>query len=86
MGFISGVRGGQSRVRRRPAAITILEPHESHEWRSGLAVNGSYLRHKASVQRAPLRSEECADTVGCPGGPLYDGEFLPLHGRSIPNS
>ena len=43
-------------VRRRPAAIAILEPHENHEWRSGLAVNGSYLRDKASVQRAPLCS------------------------------
>ena len=29
-------------VRRRPAAIAILEPHENHEWRSDLAVNGIY--------------------------------------------
>ena len=35
---------------RRPAAIVIFEPHENHEWMSGLAVNGSYLRDKASVE------------------------------------
>jgi len=73
-------------VQRRPAAIAILEPHENHEWRSGLAVNGSYLRNKASVQRAPLHSAKCADTAGRPGDPLYDGEFQPLHGRSSPNN
>ena len=38
-------------VRRRRAAITILEPHLNHEWRSGLVVNGLYHRDKASVQR-----------------------------------
>jgi len=38
-------------VRRRPAAIAILEPHEKHEWRSGHAVNGLYHSDKASVQR-----------------------------------
>jgi len=67
-------------VRRRPAEITILEPHENHEWRSGLAVNGLYHQDKASVQRAPLRSAKCADTAGRPSDPLYDGEFQPLHG------
>jgi len=72
-------------VRRRPAARAILEPHENHEW-IGLAVNGSYLRDKASVQRAPLHSAKCADTASRPGDPLYDGEFQPLHGRSSPNS
>ena len=51
--------------------IAILEPHENHEWRSGLAVNGLYHRDKASVQRAPLCFAKCADTVGRPGDPLY---------------
>jgi len=73
-------------VRCRPAAIAILEPHENHEWRIGLAVNGLCLRDKASIQRAPLCSAKCADTAGHPGDPLYDGEFHPLHGRSNPNS
>jgi len=27
-------------VRRRPVTIAILEPHDNHEWRSGLVVNG----------------------------------------------
>jgi len=58
------------RIRRRPAAKAILEPHENHEWRTGLAVNGLYHRNKASVQRAPLRSAKCADNVGRPGDPL----------------
>ena len=71
-------------VRRRPAAIAILEPHENHEWRRGLAVNGLYLRDKESVQRAPLRSAKCVDTAGCPGDPVYDVEFHPPHGRSAP--
>jgi len=48
-------------VRRRSAAIAILEPHNSHEWRTGLAVNGSYFRDKVSIQKAPLRSAKCAD-------------------------
>ena len=73
-------------VRRRTAAIAILEPKENHERRSGLAVNGLYLPDKASVQRAPLRSAKCAVTAGRPGDPLYDGEFQPLHVRSSPNS
>jgi len=64
-------------VQPRPAALAILKPHENHEWRSGLAVNGSYHRNKASIQRAPLRTAKCADTTGCPGDPLYDGEFQP---------
>jgi hypothetical protein len=51
----------------------ILEPHENHERRSGLAVNGLYRRDKASVQKAPLRSAKCVDTAGRPGDPLYDG-------------
>ena len=50
------------------------------------AVNGLYIRDKASVQRAPLRSAECADNAGCPVDPLYDGEFRHLHRRSSPNS
>jgi len=48
-------------VRRRPAAIAILQPHDNHEWRIGLAVNGLYLRDKVSIQKAPLRSAKCAD-------------------------
>ena len=54
-------------VRLRTATIAILEPHDNHEWKSGLAVNGLYHRDKASVQRAPLRSAKCADTAGRPG-------------------
>ena len=50
-------------VRRRPATTAILEPHENHEWRSGLAVNGLHHRDKASVQRAPLHSAKCAVQV-----------------------
>ena len=73
-------------VRHQPAAVAILEPHENHEWRSGLAVNGLYHRDKASIQRAPLCSAKCADNAGRPGDPLYDGELQPLHGRSSPNS
>jgi len=73
-------------VRLRPAAIAILEPHENHEWKSGVAVNGLYHRDKASIQKAPLRSAKCADTAGRPGDPLYDGELQPIHGRSKPNS
>jgi len=66
--------------------IAILKPHDNHEWRSGLAVNGLYLQNKASVQRAPLHSAKCADTAGHPVDPLYDEEFHHLHGRSSPNS
>ena len=73
-------------VRRLPAAVAVLEPHENHEWRNGLAVNGLYQRDKVSVQRAPLRSAKCADKAGRPCDPLYDGELQPLHGRSSPNS
>ena len=73
-------------VRHQPAAVAILEPHENHEWRSGLAVNGLYHRDKASIQRAPLHSTKCADNAGHPGDPLYNGELQPLHGRSSPNS
>jgi len=73
-------------VRRRPAAIAILELHDNHELRSGLAVNGLHHRDKASVQRAPLRSAKCADNASRPGDPLYDGELQPIHGRSSPNS
>ena len=71
-------------VRCRPAAITILEPHENHECRSGLVVNGLYHRDKASVQRAPLRSAKCADTAGRPDDPLYDGELSPFVGDPAP--
>ena len=57
-------------VRHRPAAVAVLEPHENHECRSGLAVNGLYHRDKASVQRALLRSTKCADNAGRPVDPL----------------
>jgi len=57
-------------VQHRPAAIAILEPHENHEWRSGLAVNGLYNQDKAAVQRAPLHSAKCTDPAGHPGDPL----------------
>jgi len=73
-------------VLHRPAAIAILEPHNNHEWRSGLAVNELYLRVKVSIQKAPLRSAKCADNAGHPGDPLYDGKLQPLRGRSSPNS
>ena len=73
-------------VRCRPAAIAIIEPHENHEWRSGLAVNGLYHRDKVSRQRAPLHSAKCADNAGCPGDPLYIGKLQPLLGRFRPNS
>jgi len=66
MGFISGARGGQSRVRRRPAATAILEPHDNHGVVALLEI-GLYHRDKAFVQRAPLRSAKCVDTVGRPG-------------------
>jgi len=73
-------------VRRRPAAIAILEPHENHELRSGLAVNGLHHWDKASVQRAPVCSAKCAYNAGRPGDPLYIVELQPIHGRSSPNS
>ena len=73
-------------VRRWPAAVAVLEPHENHEWGSGLAVNGLYHRDKESVQRAALHSAKCADNAGRPVDPLYDGELQLLHGRSSPNS
>jgi len=73
-------------VRRRPAAIAILEPHDNHEWRIGLAVNGLYLRDKVSIQKAPLGSAKCADIAGRPGDSLYDGKLHHLRGRSSPNS
>ena len=57
-------------VQHRSAPIAILEPHENHEWRSVLAVNGLYPRDKASIQRAPFRSAKCADTAGHPDDPL----------------
>ena len=64
-----------SRVRHRPAAIAILEPHENYEWRSGLPVNGLYCWYEASIQGALFRSAKCADAAGHPGDPLYDGEL-----------
>ena len=73
-------------VQRWPAVVSVLEPHENHEWRSDLAVNGLYCRDKASIQRAPLRSAKCADNAGRPVDPLYDGELQLLHGRSSPNN
>jgi len=72
-------------VRRRPAAIAILEPNENHELRSGLAGNGLYHRDKAFVQRAALHSAKCASTEGCPDDILHEGAFQPLHGRCSPN-
>ena len=73
-------------VRRRPAAIAILEPHDSHEWRSGLAVNGLYLRDEVSIQKTQLRSAKCADNAGRPGDPLYETKLQPLRGRFTPNN
>jgi len=75
MGFISGARGGHS-VQCWPAAIAVLEPHENHEWRSGLAGNGLYHWDIAFIQRAALYSAKCADSEGCPDD-LYDGAFQP---------
>jgi len=69
-----------------PAAIAILEPHENHEWRRGLAANGLYHRDKASVQKAPLHSAKYAANAGHPSGPLNDAEIHPLRGGSSPNS
>jgi hypothetical protein len=85
-GWYQALAVASQRVRLWSAAIAILEPHEHHEWRSGLAVNGFYLQDKTSVQRAPLLSAECVDTAGHPGDPLYDVELHPLHGRSSPSS
>jgi len=73
-------------VRCRPAVIAILEPHENHEWKIGLAVSGLHHRDKVSIQRSPLHSAKCADTAGHPGDPLYDGELQTPCGRSSPNS
>ena len=67
-------------VRLRPAALPSREPHENHEWWSGLAVNELYHRDKASMQKALLRSAKCADNSGRPADPLYGGELQPLHG------
>ena len=64
-------------VRRRPAAIAILEPR-GESWRSGLARNVLYQRDKAFVQRAALHSEKCAYIKGCPDSLLYDGAFQTL--------
>ena len=85
MGFFQALSVARQGFRQRPAAKAIIEPHENHECRSGLVVNGLYLRYKASVHRAPLRSAKCADTEGRPGDPLYDGELHPLNGRSSHN-
>jgi len=74
------------RVQCQPAVIDILEQHENHEWRNGLAVNGLNHRDKAPIQMAPLCSAKCADNAGRPGDPLYDEELQLLHGRSSPNS
>ena len=74
------------RVRLQPAATAILEPHENHEWKSGLAGNGLYHRDKASIHRAPLCSPKCAYTEGHPDDLLYDGAFQLLHRRSSPKS
>jgi hypothetical protein len=57
MGIISGARGDQSRVRRRPAATAIFEPQRNYEWRSALlemdytiAVRYSYGGHQYVLQ------------------------------------
>jgi hypothetical protein len=55
-------------------ATAILEPHENHEWRSGLAGNGLFQWDKAFVCRAPLHSAKCAYAEGCPGD-LSDAAF-----------
>ena len=73
-------------IRPRHAVIAILEPHEHHELRSGLAGNGLYHWDKAFVQRAPLYSAKCTYTEGRPGDLLYNGALQPLHGKSSPNS
>jgi len=39
-------------VRRRPAGIVILEPHDNHKWRSVIAGSGLYHRDKALPWRA----------------------------------
>jgi len=71
-------------VRLRPAAIVILEPHENHELKSVLAVNGLHHRDKASVQRAPLRSAKCAYIAGRPGDPLTMENSSPFMGDPAP--
>ena len=73
-------------VRHQPATIAILEPHENHEWRIGLAVNGLHHRDKISIQKVSLCSAKCAYTAGRSGDPLYDRKLQPLRGRSSPNS
>jgi len=67
-------------VRCRPAAVTILEPHENHEWRSGLAVNVLYLWEIATVLSAKY-----ADT-GCRlGNPLKMENSSPFMEYPAPN-
>jgi hypothetical protein len=51
--------------------IAILEPHENHEWRSGVAGNGLYDQDKAFIQMAQLHFVKCAYMEGCPGDFLY---------------
>lgn len=73
-------------VRCRPAARSILEPHDSREWRSGLVETGFFLWDKAFFQRAPLCFAKCACTGSHPGDTLYDRAFESLRGRSSRNS
>jgi hypothetical protein len=65
------------RVRYRPAAVTILEPHENSEWRSGLVGTGLLRQDKALLQSAPLRFDR-------PGVLLCDGTLQPLREISSP--
>jgi len=73
-------------VRCRPAARSIFEPHDNHEWRSGLVETGLFLWVKAFLHMAPLRFAKCACTGSHPGDTLCDEAFESLHGRSSCNS
>jgi hypothetical protein len=73
-------------VRHRPVAIAILEQHENHEWRSGLAGTGLLHRENALLQMAPSHALRCAYIEGHWGALLYDGVFWPLHERSNPDN
>jgi len=55
MGTYQGLAVASQGVRMRPAAISIIEPHENHKWRSDLAVNNfrrghPYRRHRYVLQ------------------------------------
>jgi hypothetical protein len=76
MGIYQALMVTSQWVRRWPAVIAILEPHENHEWRSALTGTGLCHQDKAFLQRAPLCFAKCAYTKGHPGD-LYDGAFQP---------